>query len=284
MLPQISEFSYGFALTNELVGLTALRAAPLFPSLIEEGRAGGGYDVRLDHPAVPIFIQFKRSECMIGEKSKEYLLTSNLRGALTLPYFRFSVTPPGVSEQHEMLISLDDGVNLVFYAAPRFHRIIDINDAWSTSTIIPRSIFVSPRSIGSLDSDPHKVAFDRNNTWLCSEPKSIEALDGRGLTDAAKSALEVEKRPLRDRLREIVDGLQQAEATGQERALSRRRVGRNPAAARPEPRSRSLAAEASPPTIRGPISLSEEHQLLRQAADIAARVFDLQMVIVQQPG
>lgn len=32
MKPEISEFSYGFALTNELVGWVALSAAPVFPS------------------------------------------------------------------------------------------------------------------------------------------------------------------------------------------------------------------------------------------------------------
>jgi len=38
MTPEISEFSYGFALTNELVGWAPVAAAPLFPSLIEEGK------------------------------------------------------------------------------------------------------------------------------------------------------------------------------------------------------------------------------------------------------
>jgi hypothetical protein len=44
MTPEISEFSYGFALTHELITLAGqpLRAAPIFSSLIEEGRAGGG--------------------------------------------------------------------------------------------------------------------------------------------------------------------------------------------------------------------------------------------------
>jgi len=67
MTPDISEFSYGFALTHELIALAGepLRAAPIFPSLIEEGRAGGGYDVHLDVPGFPLFLQFKRSDCMV---------------------------------------------------------------------------------------------------------------------------------------------------------------------------------------------------------------------------
>jgi hypothetical protein len=54
MTPEISEFSYGFALTNEIVGWAPVNAAPLFPSLIEEGRAGGGYDVALNLSGVAV--------------------------------------------------------------------------------------------------------------------------------------------------------------------------------------------------------------------------------------
>ena len=47
MRSQISEFSYGYALTEKLVNRTGdlIGAAPLFPSLREEGKAGNGYDV-----------------------------------------------------------------------------------------------------------------------------------------------------------------------------------------------------------------------------------------------
>jgi len=41
MTPEISEFSYGFALTNEIVAWATLKIAPIFPSLIEEGKKGG---------------------------------------------------------------------------------------------------------------------------------------------------------------------------------------------------------------------------------------------------
>jgi len=48
MKPQISEFSYGYALTDELIHWhgTNLTAAPIFPSLYQEGQVGGvGGDV-----------------------------------------------------------------------------------------------------------------------------------------------------------------------------------------------------------------------------------------------
>ena len=58
---EFSEFSYGFALTDSLLAIIAERigTAPVFPSLIQEGKAGGGYDVKIPALPVPIFLQFK---------------------------------------------------------------------------------------------------------------------------------------------------------------------------------------------------------------------------------
>jgi hypothetical protein len=52
MKPVISEFSYGFALVNELLKLTGygFNAVPVFPSLYQEGQTGGGFDVFLNSP------------------------------------------------------------------------------------------------------------------------------------------------------------------------------------------------------------------------------------------
>jgi hypothetical protein len=63
VVPDISEFSYGFALTRELINIAdpPLSAAPVFPSLMAEGRKGRGYDVNLKAPGFPLFIQFKNA-------------------------------------------------------------------------------------------------------------------------------------------------------------------------------------------------------------------------------
>jgi len=44
MRPDFSEFSYGYAVTEEIVtaNKATLVAAPLFPSLYKEGKTGGG--------------------------------------------------------------------------------------------------------------------------------------------------------------------------------------------------------------------------------------------------
>ncbi len=299
MKPEISEFSYGFALTNELVGWVALSAAPVFPSLVEEGKAGGGYDVKLDRPGVPLFLQFKRSHCMVRRTAKEHQAVVALGGTLNVPYYRFPITEATTSDQHELLLALDDGSNLVFYAAPHFHRRNEINQAWSRSDVARRSLFVAPRMIGPLDDEQHHVAFDGGNTWLCSEPRVLEVLTNRGLEDKLNGFLKEHDQPLGERLPSLVAEMHEAERRGRQKAelrrgsgmpqdtsisdrgdipvvetLTRRSIveGESDAAIMPEP---------EPPMSREPKPLGSEAAVLRQVADIAAHVFETQLIIVQ---
>ena len=64
MDPDISEFSFGYALTQEIVTLTNARGlgCPLFPSLRAEGELG--YNVSIPRWGVPLFLQFKLSHSM----------------------------------------------------------------------------------------------------------------------------------------------------------------------------------------------------------------------------
>jgi hypothetical protein len=68
----ISEFSYGYAVTESLVRQVRypLQAAPIFPSLIAEGRSGG-YDVAIPFSGFPLFLQFKLSDLMVSRTAIE---------------------------------------------------------------------------------------------------------------------------------------------------------------------------------------------------------------------
>lgn len=93
-----SEFTYGFAVTHELVTRWFGRSAvPVFPSLIAEGRPGGGYDVFLKKPGYPLFLQFKLSEFMSRRQSSEWRLFNS-------PYYRFWLRAPRHSDQHALLL------------------------------------------------------------------------------------------------------------------------------------------------------------------------------------
>jgi hypothetical protein len=300
VIPEISEFSYGFALTNEIVGWMDLFAAPIFPSLLEEGKAGGGYDVKLDRPGAPLYLQFKRSECMTRRSAREYRSVRDQGGLLNIPFYRFPITHAAKSDQHELLLALEVAPNHVFYVAPRFHRLSEINDAWRTSAVASRSVFVSPSEIGSLDEERHTVAFDASDHWVCSDPRPIHVLNSRQVLEKLRSSLQKDERPLRTRLPLLVEELRDAEQRGRERIVEKRRQAERDAkdtqtAERQVSeigydvrdtlvigdRHSLEAPEPMPPPIREPKPLPPELQALRAASATAARVFDAQLIIVQ---
>jgi hypothetical protein len=274
MTPEISEFSYGFALTNEIVGWAPIAAAPLFPSLIEEGKAGGGYDVKLDMPAAPLYLQFKRADCMLRGTAREI---KDYKLALSIPFYRFKITEAGKSDQHELLLALDDGFAMVYYAAPRFHELAEINDAWISNSVASRSIFIAPRTIGALDNSSHHVAYDRDSAWLCSEPKKIESLNSQDMLQKLQSAIAMDPRPLRDKIPEFLEGLRSAEELARSRIVERK----SPTVVQGFPFSEREIQSVRTIPVREPLDLPEPEQKLREAADIAGRLFDAQLIIVQ---
>jgi hypothetical protein len=168
MHPDISEFSYGYALTEALIAASprTLRAAPIFPSLIEEGSPGGGYDVQIPFAGFPLFLQFKLSHRMVRSSAAEVQ-----KGVLAPPFYRMHLRPTKHSQQHPMLLSLEASGAVVYYAAPFFHTPAELNDAYTKRKVLQRSIFIKPSDIGSLpDDDNHHVAFKKGfNAYLCSD-------------------------------------------------------------------------------------------------------------------
>lgn len=174
MKPDISEFSYGFALTDELIHWhgSSITAAPVFPSLYEEGQAGGGYDVMLRRPGLPLFLQFKLSDCMVRSSAKEVK-----DGLFTVPFYRMPIRPSRLSKQHEMLLELESKGNEVYYSAPAFHTPEELNDAYFNYNVKERSLWLRPSRIGSLqDERDHHVAFTLPGTpQFCSKPQPLDA-------------------------------------------------------------------------------------------------------------
>jgi hypothetical protein len=176
-----------------------------------------------------------------------------------------------------MLFALDDGSCLVFYAAPRFHELAEIDDAWRNNSVASRSIFVAPSAIGRLDDASHHVAYDEKSAWLCSEPRSIKFLDSNNLLTELNARIAHDRRPLREKLHEIVGHLQAADELAKSRIAER---------AAPEfAEFKALEREHRPPATqiptRQPRDLSEAERQLRQASDMAGRLFDAQLIIVQ---
>lgn len=171
-LPQFSEFSFGYALTDNLIhgGLPKkLKAAPTFPSLYKEGKPGGGYDVEIPLASTPLFLQFKVPQ-ILTRKSKK------TPPSFDTPYYRMHVRPSGQSLQHQNLLIHERRHRLVYYVTPRFHTTAELNKAFLDRRMVEESVFIRPSQIGSLDDQDHFVAYDRLKTvgWLFSEPHTIQ--------------------------------------------------------------------------------------------------------------
>lgn len=239
MRPTISEFSYGFALTRELLlgpGVE-VTAAPVFPTTIAEGQEGGGWDVRLDRPGVPLFLQFKLCDRMVSSHCRE------ARDAgFTVPCYRMYIRSSRVSRQHRMLLALEHAGQEVYYSAPRFHRIEELNDAFARNEVRIRSVWIRPSEIGELDDDDeHHVSFGTQGSSLVvlSEPKYIEGgrqfdhvvedlqrmLAERRRVELARDNLE----KLADVVQEIVEEPERSRSAYQATRVDREDIGGEPA-------------------------------------------------------
>jgi hypothetical protein len=189
VLPDISEFSYGFALVNELVNSYQLQmaGAPQFPTQNEEGETGG-YDVCLPRPGVPIFLQIKRSECLVRRSAGQ-------AAELGVPHYRMHLRPLRHSRQHELLRDLEVSQPEVYYATPRFHTHTELDEAYQTNQVGQRSTFIRPSEIGVLPDDrDHHIGISADGAaWLlCSnDPRKLKAKRAeeviRAMTEAART-------------------------------------------------------------------------------------------------
>lgn len=282
----ISEFSYGFALTHELVlSLGSLVAAPVFPSLIEEGKAGGGYDVKLEAPGLPLFLQFKRSERLTRGTAREI----KAGAPLTLPYHRVALTARRDSDQHDMLIELDQAPNVVFYAAPMFHQKEEFDEAFLDGEVRARSFFVSPAAIGVFaDDGAHHLSFDGTTCVVMSKPKVVPSYGARELASLLLERLQADKRPLRA----VVDAaIASAEGARERMRQILRARGDLDYFSIPlvEARDSSSGVEAfvrrqlaALPPLVTPSAKDPEMDPLRRLADIGLREFNAQLYVIQR--
>jgi hypothetical protein len=176
MRSQISEFSYGYALTEKLVRRRGdlITDAPLFPSLREEGKQGFGYDVKIDL-GTTVFIQFKLSEFLNTRRAKE-IRKYALNPPLKLPIYRMKLRSSKYSNQHASLLSLEKKGESVYYAAPIFHKPKELRDFYLRNQVIENTVFIRPSQIGEITDDKeHDVSFSPslNYGYRLSSPHPI---------------------------------------------------------------------------------------------------------------
>jgi hypothetical protein len=166
MKRKVSEFSYGFVLTHELINHFGF-----LPTDTPNGLRKG---VKPKEPALrrgyPLLLQFKASEYLKRRNAGE----SKLVG---LPYFRFALHRKAHSNQHQALIELEKKGAAVFYATPKIHEAVNLNGAFFDHQVVALSLFVSPADIGELpDNESHAVVFSgrTDEVFYCPRKQKLD--------------------------------------------------------------------------------------------------------------
>ena len=185
MKPGYTEFSFGYAFTENLIRANAhnVAGAPVFPNLIQEATLG--YDIRIDFPAVPLFFQFKLPELMVRRSAREISIHS-IPG-LSVPFFRMPMMRRDQSQQHSYLVDLEiSHPGTVFYASPALADLSRFNAAYLAGRVHQETAFFSPLDIGLLtDNEQHSVAYSSHlaGGWFCSKPQEIRRIRFSGIIE-----------------------------------------------------------------------------------------------------
>lgn len=173
-----TEFSFGYAFTENLIRSTQSRpsGAPVFPNLNQEAHLG--YDVHIDFPGYPLFFQYKLPELMVRDSAAE--ISKHALPGISKPFFRMPLMRRDISQQHQLLIILEEEFqNAVYYASAIIENNNDFSIAYNAAQVHQQSVFFSPTEIGELPDDKQHVIAYRyglGHAWLCSgEPHKIRA-------------------------------------------------------------------------------------------------------------
>lgn len=206
MKPTISELSYAFALTEDLVKRVGspLISAPFFPSTAVEGKKGFGHDVKISAPSGSMFLQFKLSHCMSNASAMEFHSGkfSQYVGGVKKPVYRMYLHALAKSRQTSLMLKLEQRHGNVHYVAPLFHTAEELTGHYLASRVVDESRFIKPSKIKKMpDQLEHFVSFRKTGKPFRFSNDPVELEDG----DSATSVVDALNREIqRGRTIEVV--------------------------------------------------------------------------------
>jgi hypothetical protein len=178
--PDFSELSFGYCFLRELeTRYTHGGRFPKAPDFItQQDEATKGYDVEVAlDGAIPLFIQLKRSEVMVGDYAREFKSSS----FPTRPAFRMNLhrSQKHGYAQHLALQALESSGEQVIYATSQIETPTELSAHSVSGTVISSaSAMFSPNEIQLPDlTSPHHVSFYAHQPWavLFSDEGSLRA-------------------------------------------------------------------------------------------------------------
>jgi hypothetical protein len=172
MRNQITEFSFGYAFTEELIRYmdNDIDFVPYIPNLTEEGEKA--YDLELSW-GIPFFIQFKLPKYIFTLTDKVWEYKNN---KFSTAFYRFGLRTEKEPFQHNKLVDLNNSGQVVSYVSPIFHKLTTFNSLYFNRQVIENSFIVEPKTIGKFtDEQPHRVSYQSETDFhYFSEPHHVQ--------------------------------------------------------------------------------------------------------------
>lgn len=154
---------------------SALIGTPIIPSQRMEGILGYDVEFRLNNGQYSrsLFLQHKVSYYAEHRSGRNV----NIWNCYSGPYYRFSIERLDRSRQHNLLFELANKGEDVFYCAPLFTSIDNLQRYFVQSQVIENSRFFNPFEMGKIhDFEQHHVTCDQTGTYgfFHSDHKKLE--------------------------------------------------------------------------------------------------------------
>lgn len=168
--PEVQFFGYHNSSLLDYLESRNIRAGNLVaPS--QQDEADLGYDLRAKSLKWgTLYLQYKVPEIMTRRNASEW-------NFFNTPYYRFRVKTDKTKNgniQHNTLVELEESLQdpsfknqppgVVRYVSPTFHTYTDLQNSFIQKTILARSVYASPRTLGIVEENSdHKYAYLGNN-------------------------------------------------------------------------------------------------------------------------
>ncbi len=167
---QFSETQFSFCFTFEYIKqFFPFVPLPIFPNTVDEGRAGGGYDVQINGN---LYFQFK-IPVYYDKVSNFWRRDWDVFGH---EYYKIKLETD--EEQFRLLKILQSPSNEVYYSTPSFHTSADLSTFYSSDNIVANSSLFSIDSLPPHGSGHHHLVYSPAHNWgrLFSDPVDVKVI------------------------------------------------------------------------------------------------------------
>lgn len=218
MRSQFSEETFGFCFNYELVSTVRTNGflvVPILPSTREEKELAYDIEVQISRGSFgqSLFLQHKVPRFVRNRLWNNSLMYD----CHNAPFYWFNVRNSPKSKQHNRLVALAQLTHSVYYCAPLFHRMWDMQYFFINHTVTEKSRLFNPVDMGRIGQlEHHQVSYDLSGTvgYFHTESSKIPVLKLSDILEEVEA--EIGKKYYSDLLKTVIGVL---EKTGTKKVI-----------------------------------------------------------------